>query len=72
MVAIMCESEPEAVLNLPDLRMKFRHRSITSSQVAEDIAAALDGLIVAGLLVATEKPRDLKRDHTRFSKKNLD
>lgn len=69
MVAIICESEPEEVLNLPDLRLKFRHRSITSSKVAEDLHNALDGLIAAGLLVATEKPEEVKKDHTRYSRK---
>ena len=73
MVAIICESEPEEVLNLPDLRLKFRHhRSITSSKVAEDLHNALDGLIAAGVLVATEKPEEVKKDHTRYSRKNLD
>ena len=72
MVAIIGESEPEEVLNLPDLRLKFRHRSITSSKVAEDLHNALDGLIAAGLLVATEKPEEVKKDHTRYSRKNLD
>ena len=71
MVAIICESEPEEVLNLPDLRLKFRHRSITSSKVAEDIAKALDGLLAEGLIVSTDKPEELKKDHTKYSRRNL-
>jgi len=70
MVAILEETEAEGVWCLPTLRKKFKHRKLTSKNVADDLVAAIEGLLELGLIVKTQAPPEFnqKKDPTRNSK----